>query len=227
MTTLSRTNKQASLPCPAWVWASGSNIRTAKDRSVTLLTKVSPNKSGPPSHGTLRLTNVLHVPSTIGIIAQPILEGYNITTPGIEGNITDFSDGRSVAYFKRQMEDAKNFEIRLSSPPIGPKVGPSPFHSSMMYCIRATWPDSERERFAALQGSRQPAAGASLDIAPSEKTWLKKNFQSEFQFLHIYGLSVFREDGASDNKKSDVHLRCRMILIENDRWRGSYWCLIL
>ncbi|KAF4970242.1 hypothetical protein FSARC_2681 [Fusarium sarcochroum] len=248
--TLSRTNKQASLPCPAWVWASGSNIHTAKDRSwfgddympfesyvrsadgselkvigignVTLLTKVSPNKTGPRSHSTLRLTDVLHVPSAIcNIIGVPILEGYNITTRGVEGNITDLSDGRSVAYFKRQMEGARNFEIRLSGPPIGPKVGPSPFNPSNIYWIHASWPDSERERFAAAQASRQPAAGASLDLAPSEKTWLKKHFQSEFRFLQIYGLSVFREedreegrtilrtimahseDGASESKKSD------------------------
>ncbi|KAH7230882.1 hypothetical protein BKA59DRAFT_535803 [Fusarium tricinctum] len=234
--TLSRTNKQASLPCPAWThqasaakdrsWfgddympfesyvrsADGSELKVIGIGTVALLTKASPNRTGPRSHGTLRLTNVLHVPSAIcNIIGQPVVERYNIITRGIEGTITDLSDGRSVAYFKRQMEAAKNFEIRLSGPPIGPKVGPSPFNPSII----------ERERFAALQAFRQPAAGANLDLAPSEKTWLKEHFQSEFQFLQLYGLSVFKEedrkegrtilrtimahneDGASNNEKSD------------------------
>nr|CEG04027.1 unnamed protein product [Fusarium acuminatum CS5907] len=202
--------------------ADGSELKVIGIGTVALLTKASPNRTGPRSHGTLRLTNVLYVPSAIcNIIGQPVVDRYNIITRGIEGTITDLSDGHSVAYFKRQMEAAKNFEIRLSGPPIGPKVGPSPFNPSMMYCIRASWPDSERERLAALQASRQPAAGANLDLAPSEKTWLKEHFQSEFQFLQLYGLSVFKEedrkegrtilrtimahneDGASDNEKSD------------------------
>ncbi|EXA29337.1 hypothetical protein FOVG_19161 [Fusarium oxysporum f. sp. pisi HDV247] len=247
--TSSRRNEQASLPCPAWVWASGSNIHVAKDRSwfgddytpfesyvrsadgselkvigigtVTLLTKVSPNKTGPRSHGTLRLTNVLHVPSVVcNIIGQPILEGYNIITRGIEGTITNLSDGRSVAYFKRQIEAASHFEVRLSGPPIGPKVGPSPFKPSEVYYIRASWPDGERERFAALQASGQATAGANWALTPSEKAWLKEHFQTEFQFLQLYGLSVFKEedreegrtilrtimaydeDGDSDNKES-------------------------
>jgi hypothetical protein len=41
----------------------GSELKVIGIRTVALLTKVSPNKTRPRSHGTLRLINVLHVPS--------------------------------------------------------------------------------------------------------------------------------------------------------------------
>jgi hypothetical protein len=168
----------------------GSELKVIGIGTVTLPTKVSPNKTGPRSHGTLRLRNVL----------QPILEGYNIITRGIEGNITNLSDGRSVAYFKRQIEAASHFEVRLSGPPIGPKVGPSPFNPSEVYYIRASWPDGERERFAALQASGQATAGVNRALTPSEKAWLKEHFQTEFQFLQLYGLSVFKEEDREEGR---------------------------
>ncbi|KAI1484746.1 hypothetical protein F5X96DRAFT_663086 [Biscogniauxia mediterranea] len=174
-------DEQASLPCPAWVWCSGCNVHLAKDRSwfgddytpfesfvlhmdgskvkvigigtVNLPTEISPNHS----HGTLRLKNVLHTPSTIcNIIGCPILNDYGIVTRGIGivETITNLSDSRPVAYFKPdETEEVRLFEVRLSGPPVGPKVGPSPFDPSAVYCIHVLWPDSERERFAALQAS--------------------------------------------------------------------------
>ncbi|KAH7114850.1 hypothetical protein EDB81DRAFT_295166 [Dactylonectria macrodidyma] len=227
----SRREEQASLPCPAWVWSSGSNIHLAKDRSwfgddytpfdsfikntavsettvvgigtVNLPTKISPNKTGPRSHGTLRLKNVLHAPGIIcNIIGRPILNDYNVVTRGTSGTITNLSDSRPVAYFKPETEGVRLFEVRLSGPPVGPKVGPSPFDPSTTYFIRASWPDSERERFAALQASRsrQSRAAANVPLAPSEKAWLKKHFESEFKFLQVHGLSIYKEEDREEGR---------------------------
>jgi hypothetical protein len=179
----------------------GSELKVVGIGTVNLLTKTSPNKTGPCSHGILRLKKVLHVPSVIcNIIGQPVLEDFNIVTRGIDGSITSLSDGRPVAYFKAKTEAARLFEVRLSGPPVGPKVGPSPFDPSTRYSIRVSWPDSERERFAALRASRQLTAGANGPLTPPEKAWLKKHFESELKFLQLYGLSVYKEEDREEGR---------------------------
>ncbi|KAK3350353.1 zinc-binding domain-containing protein [Lasiosphaeria hispida] len=60
-------------------------------------------------------------------------------------SIRDQSSQR-LAYF-RYASDGKQFALRLSGPPVGPKVGLSPLSASTVYYIKATWPDAERYRW--------------------------------------------------------------------------------
>lgn len=185
----------------------GNSIEVVGIGTVDLPTKISPTRTGPSSHGILHLKKVLHAPSIIcNIIGQPILDDYNILTSfsesslGRSGSITNLSDGRSVAYFKPLNRDTWFFQVRLSGPPVGPKVGPSPFNSSKNYMIHAFWPESERQRFAALQASRQIPATASGPLTSAEKTWLKTHYRTEFNFLRVHGLSIFKDEDREEGR---------------------------
>ena len=93
--------------------------------TVELPVKRSPSATGPRSHGMLRLRNVLHVPTLIcNIIGSPILDEHTVHTgfddKETKGTIKD-KHGRNAAYFDARL---KPYQVRLSGPPIGPRVGP-------------------------------------------------------------------------------------------------------
>ncbi|KAI5456699.1 hypothetical protein BGZ63DRAFT_467867 [Mariannaea sp. PMI_226] len=222
-----------SLPCPVWLWSNTSNIHVAKDRSwfnedytaidsfistvgggkvqvigigsVNLPTKTSPNRTGPSSHGVLRLKNVLHVPSSIcNIVGYPIEKDYIIEQPprsttkgSTKGSIISIHDKREVAYFDPK---GRLVEIRLSGPPVGPRVSPSPFEASKVYYINARWPDSERKRHAEVLYSLQFEAKPSERLTITEKEWLKKNYDGEFKFLHSYGLNIYKDEDREEGR---------------------------
>ncbi|OKO96460.1 hypothetical protein PENSUB_10635 [Penicillium subrubescens] len=181
----------------------GNSVEVLGIGTVNLPAKISPTQTGPSSHGILRLKKVLHAPGVLcNIIGQPIVDDYQVTlSPGISssGSITNLTDGRSVAYFK-PMRSARFWEVRLSGPPVGPKVGPSPFSSSGLYMIHAFWPDSERQRFAALPASRQSQATASEHLTLAEKAWVKTHYGTEFRFLRDYGLSIFKDEDREEGR---------------------------
>lgn len=189
----------------------GNSVEVLGIGTVNLPAKISPTRTGPSSHGILRLKKVLHAPGVIcNIIGQPIMDDYQVTLSpeslSSPGSITNLTDGRSVAYFK-PMRSARFWEVRLSGPPVGPKVGPSPFSSSGLYVIHAFWPDSERQRFAALPASRQTQATASEPLTLAEKAWVKTHYGSEFKFLRVYGLSIFKDE---DREEGRIILRAIM-----------------
>ncbi|EAU39067.1 predicted protein [Aspergillus terreus NIH2624] len=210
---------------------SGNIIPVVGIGSVELPTKTSPFKTGPRSHGTLRLRNVLHAPSIFcNLIGRPIQDDYKLNCgipkhPSVSsGSITLRSDGRSVAYFKPMYGRVRFWEVRLSGPPVGPRVGPSPFNASARYALLVFWPESESERFAALQASTprlKTAIRAVVRIAQSsrtttqaEKAWIKAKFGNEFRFLMVYGLSIYK---AEDREEGRHILRA---LMYDDESRG-------
>lgn len=182
--------------------------------SVELPTKSSPTKTGRRSHGTIRLKNVLHAPSIFcNIIGRPILDEYSVDC-GIpkdpsssSGSITRRYDGRIVAHFKPQ---TRLLEVRLSGPPVGPRVGRSPFKASGHYALHAFWPDSERQRFAALLAStpRFTVASGSLikipnrssTMTPAEKEWIERHWGNEYRFLLAHGLSIFKDEDREEGR---------------------------
>ncbi|KAK7213098.1 hypothetical protein V2G26_020276 [Clonostachys chloroleuca] len=162
------------LPCPSWIVSNGTNIHLAEDRSwfaddympvesfveisfggtlpvigmctVNLPIKVAANKTGPTSHGTMRLENVLNVPSILcNIIGAPVYDEYAYSVRSRA--FTDPATGRQVAYCK---PDTKLCEIQLSGPPIGTEVGPSSIDPSpsVIHVIGAFWPESKQTRIA-------------------------------------------------------------------------------
>jgi len=163
--------------------------------TVELPTKRSPNRSGRDSHGTLRLTNVLHVPSALcNIIGGPILEDYNVTTGSVgkasRGSIKD-QKGRSVAYF-----DSRRclFQVKLRGHPVESNV----LKDGQHYVINAMWPNSERQKWEAHQGrtTHHPRPG----YTEKEKEWLKENYRSEFQFLRDFGLSIYKDEDREEGR---------------------------
>jgi len=187
----------------------GPEIAVVGIGTVDLPVKRDPNATGPQSHGILRLHNVLHIPTIFcNVIGNPISKEYGILTggPGTEntsGVIFD-KQHRTVAYFDPQ---AVLFEVKLSDPPVGPAVGPSPFVRGAAYYINVRWADSEREKWEA---SRAANAAESTEVPPlsdEEKQWLKKHWDGEFKFLASHGLSIYKDE---DREEGRIILRAIM-----------------
>ncbi|RBR11205.1 uncharacterized protein FIESC28_09089 [Fusarium coffeatum] len=233
-----------SLPCPSWIWSNNSNVHAAKDRTwfgadytpfdsmvgsmagetrtpvvgigtVELPVKRSPSATGPRSHGILRLRNVLHISTLIcNIIGSPILDEYTVHTgfddKDTKGTIKD-KHSRSAAYFDPRI---KPFQVRLSGPPIGPRVGPAPFEVSKLYVINVLWADSEREKWEDHRASE--ALQQAEEVGPlttEEKQFLKDHWGNEFKFLMSHGLNINKDD---DREEGRVVLRAIMAGSDSD-----------
>lgn len=180
--------------------------------TVELKVKRSPNASGPRAHSVLRLSNVLHAPASVcNIIGAPILDRYKVAVGPVkfgQGHITD-RDGKVVAYFP---DEGRFLQVKLSGPPVGPKVGPTPFDPSVHYLINARWADSERAKWEASRvSSLQPTAHANPPFSAEEKQWLKQHFGNEFKFLTQYGLKIY-----DDEDREEGRLILRAIMAGSD-----------
>ncbi len=170
---------------------------------VHLPVKLSPKRSGPRSHGTLKLCNVLHIPSSIcNIVGNGSTGDYASVTfggldDGSKGAMYD-RDGRRVAYFVDKPNSGLCM-LRLSGPPVGPSVGPSSFDKGKRYLINACWPKSERQRWATFQQVMAKKA-SEPPYTTAEKEWLKRDFGGEFHFLQIYGLKMHNEDDREEGR---------------------------
>jgi hypothetical protein len=234
--------------CPDWVLATGSNVHVTRDRAwfstytpfptfathymsnrlqahgigdVHLPVKLFPKRSGPGAHGTLHLRNVLYVPTAVcNIVGNSDTGDYsnmvlNIGEDGQDAKITT-QDGRRLGYFVLR----SLWVLKLSGPPIGPVVGPSIFKPGTHYIINATWPDSERQRWAAAQAdgldldhrtSQEESAGGKgnhkAEAAPAppyteeEKGWLKRQWGGEFKFLAAYGLRIYEDEDREEGRR--------------------------
>lgn len=169
-----------------------------------------PAQTGPKSHRIFRLKNVLHVPRAFcNIIGNHILRGYGIRElfskdPSDNPScIISVSDGRPLAYYFKSINTsgpADLWEIQLSKPPIGLEVGPSPFRQSEVYLLNASWPDSEREKITALLVFRQAQATSSAPLTLTERAWLKKHYGSEFKFLVVHWLNIFKDEHREEGR---------------------------
>ncbi|CZR49933.1 uncharacterized protein FPRO_16138 [Fusarium proliferatum ET1] len=184
--------------------ATGTPIEVIGIGTVDLPTKTSSNRNGPRSHGTLRLKNVLHAPSIIcNIIGSPVLNDYKIFTSFSKissGSIRRLSDGHLIAYFKPATQAVPFFQVRLSGPPVGPKVGPPPLDPSTKYLLRAEWPDSERKKHDNVQLLLQDKGIADGPLKATEDVWVKKHYGDEFKFLQVHGLSIFKEEDRAEGR---------------------------
>ncbi|KAJ9412559.1 hypothetical protein FOXG_17080 [Fusarium oxysporum f. sp. lycopersici 4287] len=182
----------------------GTLIEVIGIGTVDLPTKASPNRNGPRSHGTLRLRNVLHAPSIIcNIIGSPVLDDYHVVTlvsGTSSGSIHRLSDSRRIAYFMPAPQAARFFQVRLSGPPVGPKVGPPPFDPFTKYLLRVEWPDSERKKH---DNAQLLLLDKDIDEGPlraNENAWVKKHYGDEFKFLQAHGLSIFKEKDRAEGR---------------------------
>lgn len=173
---------------------------------VNLPVKRSPNFKGPDAHHVLRLIDVLYVPSSVcNIVGSPILDLVASTSFGAtensNGSMNDAS-GKPVAYFSPNSE---RFCLRLSGPPVGPRLGRSNFKPDTAYLLRITWPASERARWQA-HGQQTKADTEKRQWAgeqpytSEEKEWLKKHYEGEFKFLMVHQLSIYNEEDRAEGR---------------------------
>ncbi|KAM3518410.1 hypothetical protein NHJ13051_008218 [Beauveria bassiana] len=207
----SQTRKRTQpedLLCPAWV-LTNSNTHVAKDRAwfcgdyrpissfithqlggsvvgigtVRLPVKISPDP-GNREHDFITLRNVLHAPDSLcNMIGLPFHKDYDlIFRPRLPVNEFRLPDGTPAGFFKNE----RFCQLRLSGPPIGPHVGPSPFQPDCTYWLRGDWPDAERDKWL-LPKKRQD----HLDRpSAEERRWLKKHYGNEYKFLAAHGLRI-------------------------------------
>lgn len=86
--------------------------------------------------------------------------------------------------------------------------------------INATWPDSERQRWAVAQasclgldhgtnwevsdggkGKDKAEAAPSAPYTEAEKGWLKREWGGEFKFLAAYGLSTYKDEDRDEGRR--------------------------
>ncbi|TKW51478.1 hypothetical protein CTA1_6179 [Colletotrichum tanaceti] len=161
-----------SLPCPSWVWSNNSNAHAAKDRSW-FGADYTPFKSA--------VGNLTDGPY-----------------PHHKGTIVD-KQGKSVAYFS---PEAMLFEVRLSGPPDGPQVGPTPFDPLVAYWINVRWADSEKAKWEAFRAAsaRDAEPGDVTPLLDEEKQWLKEHWGSEFKFLQGHGLTIHKNEDRAEGR---------------------------
>ncbi|EGR49887.1 uncharacterized protein TRIREDRAFT_121125 [Trichoderma reesei QM6a] len=175
--------------------------------AVNLPVKRGPNVRGPQAHHIVRLTNVLYVPSSVcNIVGMPIFESGVASVsmgrgPNSKGSLED-RNGSPVAYFS---PNARLLSLRLSGPPIGPRLAPSKFDPDTLYAASINWPREERARWEAQvqQGNADNGKDQWIGDQPytdEEKAWVKKHFGNEFRLLMLYGLSIHDEEDRAEGR---------------------------
>jgi hypothetical protein len=161
--------------------------------TVVIPTRCSLTHSGPSAHATLRLTDVLHVPSVLcNILGMPQNCGYSLalTPEGIYG-----PDRQLTACFE---PNRPLFILTLSEPPVGPEVGPKVIVYGMLHRIGARWTKDEwaewKEFQRALHKGDEP-------LTAEEKQFLKEHYRGEYHFLLTHGLKIHDEDDRKEGRK--------------------------
>lgn len=120
----------------------------------------------------------------------PALEQYDVLLSGRDDRTSKGAikevNGRPIAYFQPA---SRLLNIRLSGPPVGPRVGPTVLTGERKYIrvIMAIWDESERQRFETQKIPAQqgiPAQDFGTEavqplFTSDEREWLKKRFGSE------------------------------------------------
>ncbi|KAL8349305.1 hypothetical protein RB601_001915 [Gaeumannomyces tritici] len=211
--------------CPDWA-LTDSNVHVARDRAwfstytpfqtilngslqvvgigdVHLPVKLFPKRSGPESHGTLHLRNVLHAPTIIcNVVGDGFTGDYDRTSWSYDETVISTQDDRRLGCFL----GPSPLVLQLSGPPIGPVVGPSTLEPGVAYMLSVFWPDSERQRWAAAQTGRLGSGSDNAEDAPlapytaEERAWLKREWGSEFEFLRTYGLSIYKDEDCEEGR---------------------------
>lgn len=176
--------------------------------TVLLPVKRDPDMRGPQAHHLLRLTNVLYTPSAIvNIVGSPLFElAPDVrleSTPKSLGTLRDANDN-PIAFFS---PTARLYCLRLSGPPVGPRLAPTKFEPDVKYVIGVMWPDSERARWNArgqpdeAETETKPRQRAGEQpYTTEEKAWLRKYYRGEFKFLRLYGLSIYDEEERAEGR---------------------------
>lgn len=197
---------------PSPYTSSSSNCSVLGIGTVEIPTKCSPNLSGKPSHASLHLKEVLHVPEILcNIIGQPIvsLDGYSpVLSFGKKSNGTiKDSQGKNVAYFD---PDSPLFAVKVRGPPTGPKLGLHVLQEGGMYMISCHWRAAERKKWEEFKTKNGLASSVPEPVGTTchgssytdeEKAYIKLNWRSEFHFLSQHGLNIHKEEDRAEGRQ--------------------------
>lgn len=146
------------------------------------------------------------MPSSVcNIVGSPIFEiAAQVSFGATEDSMGGMNDasGKPVAYFSPHSE--RNC-LRLSGPPVGPRLGPSKFKPDTAYWLTIKWPSSERARWEAhgqqtmADTEKRQWVGEQL-YTTEEKQWLKKHYGGEFKFLMAHELSIYSEEDRAEGR---------------------------
>ena len=166
--------------------------------TVEVLVKRRPDARGAQGHGVLRLRNVLHVPSCIcNVIGAPITKDFVLRAA--PGGICQISDkkGNAAGYFYKLDLPGQLMQLRLSGPPVGPRVGPSPFKPQHKYKICAWWHEDHRQLAMRQLAKRakKPRPGVTA-FDNEERAWIKREHGSVWKFMRAFGLKGNCEEDA-------------------------------
>lgn len=172
---------------------------------VSLPVKIDCKKKGRDSHGTLQLRDVLYMPSsTCNILGMPRDIIFKWVSIGEKpSKLIDATTGACVGL----LDLVTLFKLRLS--------GHSPKQTSLdtggAYLIRASWPQSERQKWEAFQRkivdseedrpANALAQSADAPYTSVEEKWLSNHYGNESEFLEAYGYAVHDEQGRADSRR--------------------------
>lgn len=183
-------------------------------------------KPGPNSHGALHLFNVLHVPkSLVNIIGKPALDDFNVEflPPSAKAmaKLTTHANAKTVALFKNGVGDLSGLPVvRLSGYPVGPRVAPPrPSSGCKGMVVSVNWPASEQEKCFRQKKANSPISSRDQSgaLTNCEYQWLKHHYGSEFRFLTVHGLSIYKEDDRQEGRSILRHLRAQDDLRDHKR----------
>ncbi|KZF22857.1 hypothetical protein L228DRAFT_247259 [Xylona heveae TC161] len=209
-----------------WVWSNNSNVHVANHRDwfttftefktqthslmgpgmevqgigdveLEVKTQDSPRGGSESSHRKLVLHDVLFAPKFIcNILGGPIVHDYDVDMGhgSRSGGLKDRRTGASAGLFDHN----KLLKLWL----VGQPKGQSSLDPDELYWINVRWPDNERSRWLTHKKSlgEQPGVDAPPCTA-AEKEWLKREFGGEFTFLHMYGLSISKEEDREEGRR--------------------------
>jgi hypothetical protein len=118
-----------------------------------------------------------------------------------KGGLNDASN-KPIAYFS---PNSNLLCLKLSGPPIGPRLSQSKLNPDTAYVLSITWPESERARWTASgqqnkADNEKPQWIGEQPYTSEEKQWLKKYYGDEFKFLLMYGLKIHNEEDRAEGR---------------------------
>jgi hypothetical protein len=135
------------------------------------------------------------------VLGAPLVCTYTLGMTWNDPSSCSIRDGtgQQLAYF-RYASDGKQFALRLSGPPVGPKLGPAPLSPSNAYNIKVTWPDDEQYRWVVYKSllNAQAASGdnsglevrARARVAPESSPEAMRSVQEEQNLSEMFARAM-------------------------------------
>lgn len=202
-----------------WVWSNLSNVHVANNRAwfttftdfrsrigsvyqsgphetevlgvgdVKLDVQTHDNQTGPGSHRTILLRDVLFVPTAVcNLLGRPILKDFGLVTESSTGRLTDQA-GEPAGI----IDGPRLLRLRL----VGMNAAETCLRADTMCMINALWSDAERARYQARQVHE---ANTLPPLTPEEHAWLRRHYGNEWKFLRSYLLDLTNDKERAEGR---------------------------